>query len=250
MTTHTLSAPVFEDCNVVELRQYTLKPGQRETLISIFDTHFIEPQESAGMRVMGQFRDLGNPDKFVWMRGFSDMQSRRHGLETFYYGPVWAEHRNAANATMVDSDDVLLLQPAWARSGLRQPARTRATAAGSNPRAGRVLATIFHLHELPDPQLLSFAGIQLTGVLLERLALEVGWYATNPATNTFPKLPVREGETVLVSIARFADSQTFAAAAAAAGDIWSGELPTLQQWLAKPPQNILLEPTSRSLLGE
>jgi len=27
-------------------------------------------------------------------------------------------------------------------------------------------------------------------------------------------------------------------------------LPTLQQWLAKPPQNILLEPTSRSLLGE
>ena len=47
---------------VVELRQYTLKPGRRETLIDIFDSHFIEGQEDAGMTIIGQFRDLDRPD--------------------------------------------------------------------------------------------------------------------------------------------------------------------------------------------
>ena len=43
---------------VVELRQYTLKPGRRDTLIDIFDGHLIEGQEAAGMTIIGQFRDL------------------------------------------------------------------------------------------------------------------------------------------------------------------------------------------------
>ena len=31
--------------NVVELRRYTLHPGQRDTLIELFDTEFIKPQK-------------------------------------------------------------------------------------------------------------------------------------------------------------------------------------------------------------
>jgi hypothetical protein len=37
------------------------------------------------------------------------MGSRAEGLAAFYGGAVWQAHRNAANATMVDSDNVLLL---------------------------------------------------------------------------------------------------------------------------------------------
>jgi hypothetical protein len=33
------------------------------------------------------------------------------GLRAFYGGPVWAAHRDAANATMIDSDNVFLLRP-------------------------------------------------------------------------------------------------------------------------------------------
>jgi len=99
-------------CNVLELRQYTTRPGERETLISIFDRHFVESQEMEGMAVIGQFRDRRRPDRFVWIRGFSDMESRHAALERFYGGPVWAEHRNEANATMLEFHDVLLLRPA------------------------------------------------------------------------------------------------------------------------------------------
>jgi hypothetical protein len=89
-----------------------LHPRKRDVLIDLFDREFVESQEALGMKVIGQFRDLDNPNRFVWLRGFRDMPSRAQSLKDFYGGPVWKAHREAANATMIDSDNVLLLHPA------------------------------------------------------------------------------------------------------------------------------------------
>jgi NIPSNAP len=97
---------------VIELRQYTLRPGARDVLFELFDRALAEGQEAVGIRMIGWFRDLDDPNNFVWLRAFSDMAARAQALEAFYGGPVWAEHRNDANATMIDSDNVLLLRPA------------------------------------------------------------------------------------------------------------------------------------------
>src|SRR4051812_11897651 len=91
-------------CPIVELRQYTLYPGKRDVLIELFDREFVDSQEALGIKIIGQFRDLDNPNRFVWLRGFSDMPSRKRALEAFYGGSVWKAHREAANATMLDSD--------------------------------------------------------------------------------------------------------------------------------------------------
>jgi hypothetical protein len=56
---------------------------------------------------LGAFRDVDDPDSFVWLRGFADMPARGEGLQAFYGGPVWAKHSDAANATIIDSDNVL-----------------------------------------------------------------------------------------------------------------------------------------------
>ena len=104
-------------CPIVELRQYTLHPGTRDVLIDLFDREFVESQEALGMSVIGQFRDLDDANRFVWLRGFRDMPSRARGLADFYGGPVWKAHCDAANATMIDFDDVLLLRPARPESG-------------------------------------------------------------------------------------------------------------------------------------
>src|SRR5258705_1626442 len=113
-----ITTPTVPACHVVELRQYTLHPGKRDVLIELFEREFIETQEGVGIRVLGQFRDLDDPNHFVWLRGFPDMPSRARSLAAFYDGPVWKAHREAANATMVDSDDVLLLEPVDAKSDL------------------------------------------------------------------------------------------------------------------------------------
>ena len=104
-------------CPIVELRQYTLHPGRRDTLVALFEREFLDTQEAAGIDVLGQFRDLDDPDRFTWLRGFPDMDARLAALSAFYGGPAWAAHREAANATMIDSDDVLLLKPVAPASG-------------------------------------------------------------------------------------------------------------------------------------
>src|SRR5258708_37134253 len=87
---------------VVELRQYTLHPGSRDHLIGLFERELIESQEAAGMAVLGQFRDIDDPDRFVWLRGFPDMAARAGALRRFYGGPAWRAHRDAPKPTIVD----------------------------------------------------------------------------------------------------------------------------------------------------
>jgi len=86
-------------CPIVELRQYALHPGKRDDLIDLFDREFVETQEAVGMTIIGQFRDLNNPDRFVWLRGFRDMPSRGRALSDFYGGPVWKAHSATGRAT-------------------------------------------------------------------------------------------------------------------------------------------------------
>src|SRR5215475_4014834 len=51
-------ATAMSDDHVVELRQYTLRKGGRDTLIRMFEEHFLEPQNALGAHVIGTFRDL------------------------------------------------------------------------------------------------------------------------------------------------------------------------------------------------
>jgi hypothetical protein len=42
-----------------------LHPEQREVLIDLFDRELVESQEALGMKIIGQFRELDNPNRFV-----------------------------------------------------------------------------------------------------------------------------------------------------------------------------------------
>ena len=108
-------------CPVLELRQYTLRPGMRDVLIELFEREFVESQEALGMTLVGQFRDLDDPNRFVWLRGFADMTTRAQALHDFYGGPVW---KSPSRSSQRD-DDRLRQRPALASgaTGLRVFAR-------------------------------------------------------------------------------------------------------------------------------
>jgi hypothetical protein len=181
---------------VVELRQYTLRPGQREVLIELFERELIEPQEAAGMQIIGQFRDLDRPDRFVWLRGFSDMESRRHALTAFYGGPVWAEWGPAANATMIDSDDVLLLRPRGPTGGLRPNVRPRPSPWGE-PDSSVICATILTVDPAEAPTMASKLSSELESAFADTGHRLLGCYQTDPTPNNFTRLPIR-ADTALV----------------------------------------------------
>lgn len=235
--------PSPADCRVVELRQYTLQPGRREDLIALFDREFVETQEALGMTILGQFRDLDAPDRFVWLRGFRDMQARRQGLSAFYGGPVWKEHRTVANATMLDSDDVRLLRPAWPGSQL-QPLPSRPPAGATGSAAGLLVAAVFTLRTpaTDDAVLLARARERAAAASPDGSRPQwVAWYATESAPNDFPGLPVRDG-LVLAAFALFDGIGRLGSA-----DAWTRDTAALLgDHVAAAPEVRRLVPTSRS----
>jgi hypothetical protein len=225
-------------CPVIELRQYTLKPGQRDVLIDLFDRHFIESQEAAGMTIVGQFRDRRRPERFVWIRGFPDMASRHHALERFYGGAVRGAHRAIANATMVDVSDVLLLRPVRSDDGFLLGGDQ--ITPGTRSRTPRtVLAGIYTLAKQADDSLVSQFERQTAPRLRTRGVALKGVFVTETARNTFTRLPVRDGEHVLVWIGTVDGAPDRLESIAADGTLGD-----------HVPAVLDLEPTSRSLLGD
>jgi hypothetical protein len=237
-------------CAVLELRQYTLKPGQRDVLIALFEREFVETQEAVGMHLVGQFRDLDRPDRFVWIRGFPDMRARAESLQAFYGGPVWQTHRDAANATMIDSDNVLLLRPAGANAAFATTSTPRAPVGASTPPASRIVAFIYSLDAPVDDAFRDFFDAELAPALAEAGIRPIARLETEDAENTFPRLPVRTGEHVFVWFARFDDEAAWHAAEArlAKSGHWTTLRTRLEDVLAAPPERLVLEPTARSLL--
>jgi NIPSNAP len=243
--------PAENCCRIVELRQYTLHPGQRDVLIDLFDREFVESQEALGMKVIGQFRDLDNPNRFVWLRGFRDMPSRAQALKDFYGGPIWKAHREAANATMIDSSNVLLLHPATPTSGFSLESKTRPPAGSNETRSELIVATIYYFDAPVDAGFVQFFEKTVKPAVTGSGATVLAYFVTEQSENTFPALPVQEGENVFVWFARFNDPAVYERhiAALTQSPGWRDEISKeLARRLKRAPEILKLSPTTRSLL--
>ena len=238
-------------CPIVELRQYTLHPEKRDILIELFDRQFVESQEAVGMKVIGQFRDLDDPNRFVWLRGFRDMPSRAQALQDFYGGPVWKTHREVANTTMIDSDNVLLLRPAHANTAFPFSASNRLPLGVNQPAKGLLVATIYFFDAPVEKEFTDFFDRLLRPMLVSAGASIIACLVTERSPNNFPALPVREGENVFISFSRFPDAAAYERylAVLARSPRWSGEISEeLRRRLKGHPQTLKLSPTARSQL--
>ena len=229
-------------CPVVELRQYTLHPGMRDQLIGLFEREFVESQEEVGMRVIGTFRDLENPDRFVWLRGFQDMTLRAAQLQRFYGGPIWKAHRDAANVTMIDSDNVFLLRPITTESGFNFAGVARAARDSKQTNTGVILATIYYLSG--DAEEFAKWFNQDVAPRLRETDIPIrGAFVTEHHPNTFPALPVREGENVFVWFTRLADRAEYDR-----NPLGKEVSLKVSERIKANPEMLFLAPTARSLL--
>jgi hypothetical protein len=231
---------------VLELRQYTLRKGQRDTLISLFETRFVEPQNALGAHVIGTFCDLDDPDRFVWIRGFRDMAMRQQALEAFYGEPVWQTNKGAVNATILDSDNVLLLRPAGPDQGFA----LAQTPSHSAPE-GIIGASIYYLASTDAMEFARFFQQSMLPKLATAGAEPIARLVTEESSNTFSRLPVREHERTFVWFARWPSRAAEEAFAARWGTQsgWRDAAPdAVLPALMRKPERLRLEPTQRSEL--
>jgi hypothetical protein len=223
---------------VIEFRRYTTVEGGQAAFARYFETLFPEAFQQLGALALGQFTERGNPNSFLWLRGFSSWEQRAVVNAAFYYGPVWKEHKATLNGLMTDSDNVLLLRPLRSGSGV-------AVLPAVDPllepdgATGEAVALLFTVR---PGQLERFAELAAPAFAAWSEAgwREAGTLATLDMPNNFPQLPVRGDGPHLVWLGTAAvgctppDVEVLTDAARAL--------------LAEPPERILLRPTHRSRL--
>jgi len=241
-------AAEIQDVGVIELRQYTLHAGQRDVLIELFEREFVESQEAYPMRLIGLFRDLDRPDRFVWLRGFANMSTRAQALSGFYGSAVWKAHRDAANATMIDSENVLLLRPLHTDTGFADAPLPTGNAAKRG--RGVVEARLLYAKTESPPEHIQAAVEALDRALHDVGGTRLAVLVSEGAANNFPRLPVREGEHVLAWFAALPDEASRARFRNALAEslAWIRAGSALTAGAPRAPEALRLAPTARSRL--
>jgi hypothetical protein len=152
---------------------------------------------------------------------------------------------------MIDSDNVLLLHPATPTSGFSLESKTRPPAGSNESRSELIVATIYYFDAPVDSGFVQFFEKTVKPAVTGSGATVLAYFVTEHSENTFPALPVRQGENVLVSFVRLNDAAAYGRHIAALT-----QLPRRRDEISKElarrmkrePEILKLSPTTQSLL--
>jgi NIPSNAP len=94
---------------IVEMRTYRTKPGKRAEFLEVFRTRSIPAHDAIGMKILGPFPSVEDPDTFFFMRGFPDLASREPMKAKFYEGELWKSELEQVLMPMLEKYDVTLV---------------------------------------------------------------------------------------------------------------------------------------------
>jgi heme-degrading monooxygenase HmoA len=92
---------------IIEMRTYKIKAGKREEFIEIFRTKSMPAHAAIGMKILGPFLSIEDPDVFFFMRGFPDLASREPMKAKFYEGELWKRELEPVLMPMLEKYDVV-----------------------------------------------------------------------------------------------------------------------------------------------
>ena len=177
--------------NVIELRNYLLKPGTRDEFIQYFKDHFADSQHDMGVYTPGLFRIKNEENRFFWIRGFDNMEQRSQFLPAFYGGKVWKEFGPAANEMMLEWHNVYLLKPL--------PGNKEAFSQNKS-------FFVIDYYKTKDNQrskLIDFFNKDYIPFLNKQNIKPITLWISEMTENDFPRLPVYQDENLLIVITGF-----------------------------------------------
>ena len=95
---------------ILEMRTYKTKPGCRLQFLEIFRSKSMPAHAQIGMKILGPFLSVEDPDTFFFMRGFPDIASREPMKEKFYEGELWKGELENILMPMLEKYEVVLVE--------------------------------------------------------------------------------------------------------------------------------------------
>ena len=95
---------------IIEMRTYRTKPGKRPEFLEIFRSRSMPAHAQIGIKILGPFLSIEDPDVFFFMRGFPDAPSREPMKAKFYEGELWKLELENILMPMLEKYDVVLVE--------------------------------------------------------------------------------------------------------------------------------------------
>ena len=95
---------------IIEMRTYRTTPGKRAEFLETFRSKSIPAHTEIGMKILGPFLSIEDPDTFFWMRGFPDVASREKMKAQFYEGELWKQELEKILLPILDKYEVVLVE--------------------------------------------------------------------------------------------------------------------------------------------
>ena len=95
---------------IIEMRTYKTKPGCRARFLEIFHSKSVPAHAEIGMKILGPWISIEDPDVFFFMRGFPDLESREPMKAKFYEGELWKSELESVLMPMLEKYEVVLVE--------------------------------------------------------------------------------------------------------------------------------------------
>ena len=94
---------------IIVMRTHKTKTGLRAQFVEVLRSRSFTAQKEIGIKLLGPFLSLEDPDVVFWMRGFPDLASRDRVKEQFYGGPIWKGELESIVTPMLEKWDAVLV---------------------------------------------------------------------------------------------------------------------------------------------
>lgn len=94
---------------IIEMRTYKTKPGMRSEFLEIFRSKSIPAHIEIGMKLLGPFSSIEDPDMFFFMRAFPDIESREPMKARFYESELWKSELEHIVMPMLERYEVVVV---------------------------------------------------------------------------------------------------------------------------------------------
>ena len=94
---------------IIEMRTYRTKPGCRLQFLKTFQEKSVPAHSAIGMKILGPFLSIEDPEVFFFMRGFPNLASREPMKAQFYEGELWKSELEQILMPLLEKYEVVLV---------------------------------------------------------------------------------------------------------------------------------------------
>src|SRR5215510_12381808 len=100
------SGPSKGGVMIFELRQYHVRPGQREKWVKCMEEEIIPFQVKMGMVILGSFVGEEDESIYVWIRRFESEAERKRLYDLVYQSDYWKNEISPKVPTLIDREQI------------------------------------------------------------------------------------------------------------------------------------------------